>query len=555
MASLIRSERMAVLISGQVRSDDSDIELISQACQGLDADIFVCVWRKRGTKGFGGGQGLLQLTRIFGNELTIAMPRNWIGANMRHVFPESGHILPDLGNLTEDGLAEIFPDAQIQILEDRDDLTIPYMDSNSLRMLYMINKCNEMKRQAELTGGFVYGSVVRHRPDIRLDYARAVSHFHEQHKVLLPKSDVTINHLHDIYWVCSSEDDNLLTSLYNHAENTREKGWNGIHNELFDWTIKNNIRYEMYPCATSGLNDAKKGNTATQRLAAKNFVNAVKNKQFYVDFAGGRYFSETYALVFDSILNGKFLDDQEIENRLKGILKQKLKPKQKLFLLQAVCWLVCFNTNRDNDDRFGSLLVALAIDDLTNNQRAAKWAASVSPSVFATIEGASELTLFLLDNAPSYFRNPSLPATIRQMIVELKQFSDEEIARAVEISCETILFENQNWKWFVSNLQSQQDYDLIIRICETQLQKGIYQKGLVNQAIRASHLLDDRAKTAALHKTAAYAVDTSKSYADLGRFLENTGDFDQAIKAYELACNRPNTPDWVFPALSNLESR
>ncbi len=111
------------------------------------------------------------------------------------------------------------------------------MDSNSFRMLYMIDKCNQMKLQAEKSGEFIYDVVARHRPDVRLDYARAARHFKARNKVLLPKSDTSIGYLHDIYWVCSSADDNLLTSLYNHAESTREKGWHGIHNELYEWTI------------------------------------------------------------------------------------------------------------------------------------------------------------------------------------------------------------------------------------------------------------------------------------------------------------------------------
>ena len=547
------NKRIAVLISGQIRSDDNDIREIAQSCMRLDVDVFLCVWRKRGAKGFGGGQGLLQLTRIFGDRFTLALPRNWIGANMRKVFPKSDHILPDLGNLTEKGLAEIFPGAQIQIVEDQDDLTIPFMDSNSHRMLYMINKCNLMKQKAERMSGQKYDVVARHRPDIKLDYKRSTNEFLHKNKVLLPKSDTSIKHLHDIYWVCSSDSDNLLTSLYERVKNWQETGWHGIHNELYDFTLENNIAYEMYPCATSGLNSVASDISGTQRLTAVNLANAVKNKNFDYELAGGAFFCETIDVVFDAVLNNNFPDNDAINSKFHQILEQKCKPRQKLHLLQALCWLICYNPDQPESERFECLILALSIDAITNNQRATKWAASVAPQILASGSDADALALFLCKNAASYFSTPSFTQVLRQAIMKIGKITEAELNREIDDISDVILYENQNWKWFATTLQNERKFETLILLGQRLLDKGEYHHRLMNHIIRASRFMHDPEITKKILTSVAELTQTSAAYAELGRFLSKNGDKNDAIIALSSAMKLDNTPIWVAAALSNLK--
>jgi len=549
----IPAQRVAVLVSGQVRSDNSDIEKIAEACQQVNADVFLCVWRKRGAKGLGGGQGLLQLARAFGNRFALAIPRNWIGANMRKVFPVSDHLFPDLGSIQAEQMAEIFPGAHIEIVEDQDDLTIPYMDSNSLRMLYMINKCNEMKREAEARGGFTYDVVARHRPDVKMDYTRAIDRFNADKKTVFPKSDLkNTGQLHDIFWVGSSEEDDTLSRLYFHANATRKEGWKGIHFELRDWTEKHSIDLVMFNCLTAGINDASFKNNDIQLAAAQKLLDAVRDRKLDIEAAGGDIFCETFTPVFEAIMSGQFPQQSTLTDKLVGVLNQNLKPKQSLFLIQGFCWQICFNEQSDLVDRLGAFLAAQIIDGITNNQNAADWSATAFPQLFAEHAPSKKIVELLLSNGPKIRTESPISEALFNYISDIGNKTHDDINALASSMAQDILFKHQNWKWIFSGLENEKEFGTIILLAESQLDAGKYVRGLVSTAIRAGNRVKDDASVLRMLQKSTHLENTAQTHTELGQFLMRSGNLEDAKRAFVKASSFKIHSPSVEIALSKL---
>ena len=113
--------KIAVCISGQVRNDDTALRKAAAALKDHDVDIFVSVWKKRGTKDFSGYNGRGQLSRVFGNAIAFAIPENW-RFELSEVFADGEKIFQSLGDLSETAIRAYFPDARIEIEEEDIDL-------------------------------------------------------------------------------------------------------------------------------------------------------------------------------------------------------------------------------------------------------------------------------------------------------------------------------------------------------------------------------------------------------------------------------------------------
>ncbi len=549
-------KRIAVLISGQVRSDNGDLEKISRLCKQVDADVYICVWRKRGAKGFGGGQGLLQLSRVFGTRLAALMPRNWIGANMRKVFPKSDHIFPDLGALTHQQLAEIFPGATTELVEEKPDMSIPYMDSNSLRMLYMINKCNGLKRQAEIHGSFRYDIVIRHRPDVRLDYPKAIAEFERTGKVVFPKGNANNpKQLHDIYWAGSSKQDDTLSGLYHRALETRVEGWGGIHHELLDWTITHNIDLETYGCVLSGINDASFQDQQTQEKVAGNFVMAVENRALDIENAGGEVFCHVYGALFMSALSNTPIARSVAEATYKETISQDIPKRQKLFLLQASGWQVCLDLENRLQTRLQAFLVTVAVDFMTHNQNAGMWSAGAFPEFFGQDQSVKEITTLLLEDSNSETLNSEFISRYEQDICVLAGISQDDLNAVVKDVRNHILANNLNWRWFVRGLAAEKADDCILTLTDELLNRNIYARDLVNQSIGIHRLTGRQDAWRALLETSVAISDQAIAFADLGIFHERLGEIDQAILNYRAALKKEHCPQWVRKNLQAIENK
>ena len=555
MAEAYPSGKVAVLVSGQVRSDDDDMRRIADACKQVNADVFLCLWRKRGTKGFGGGQGLLQLSRIFGNRVAVAMPRNWIGANMRKVFPKSDHILPDLGEINHDRYAGIFPDAQIDLVEDKDDLTIPYMDSNSLRMLYMINRCNGLKKQAEGKLGGVYDVVIRHRPDIVLNYRRAISRISQTQKTIFPKSDDNKpQQLHDIYWVANSENDDRLTALYHRAERTREKGWGGIHHELRDLVVDQKIDFEKFPCTSSGINEASYKDRDKLAETAQNFQVAVQNRALDVVQAGGDEFCAAFDPVFKAILTGEFPDASEVRRRFVEINTLTDRPKISLFRLQSLGWMASMDGRNTIEERFSLLVLNLCIDLQTRNENAAEWVAGRLQSIFSQADVVSDVTAQVLSRGP-YKAPTGFVSDYADTICKFASITTDDLAGLRKKVIDEMLKGNENWRWMSAGLKDDNSPRLAILLADTMLEKGIYARVVVSHAVLASRKIGQENVVLPLLQKAATTAANAIAYGDLGRHLQEQGDRVAACQAYEKAIGFEGSPPWISPLLAKLKDQ
>ncbi len=553
MTEALPSHKIAVLISGQVRSDDDDIRRIAEACKQVNADVFLCLWRKRGTKGFGGGQGLLQLSRIFGDRVSIAMPRNWIGANMRKVFPKSDHIFPDLGEINPRRFSGIFPQAYIEIIEDNDTLTIPYMDSNSLRMLYMIDRCNALKKTAEADQGHEYSVVIRHRPDIVVNYAQAIERFRHNKKAIFPKSDDSKpQQLHDIYWVAGSKVDNQLTALYQRANQTRAEGWKGIHHELRTWVDDHHIDFEKFACTTSGINEASYKDRDKLAETAQNFLAALQNRQLNVEQAGGDDFCAAFEPVFNALLSGSFLDADEVRRRFVKISALRGRPKMSLFLLQSLGWIVSMDPRNTIEERFSLLVLNLCIDHLTRNENAAQWVAGNMQNIFTKagmVSAVADLLLakdrrsaptgFVLDYADAICKFATIQADVLESLTN-------------KVKAE-IISANGNWRWLSAGLKHENSPQLAIRLAQEMLESGNYARIIVNHAVLAAKNIGNADLVLSLLTRAATTADSASAYGDLGRFLQQQGDINNSRQAFEKAQSFDNPPLWIHQSLAKLK--
>jgi len=129
----LSGNRIAICISGQIRSSDERLLEIQREAEEIGADIFISVWENRGGKTFDSGHRTLSLFRIFEPRFAFFFPQVW-SDGFRDLFPDWKSILPNRGQVTKIGLEKIFPNSVIEIEPDIPDLDLPG-EINSLRML------------------------------------------------------------------------------------------------------------------------------------------------------------------------------------------------------------------------------------------------------------------------------------------------------------------------------------------------------------------------------------------------------------------------------------
>lgn len=548
-----QSHRVAVLISGQIRSSDGDLREMAKACEAVDADVFITVWRKRGAKGFGGGQGPQQLERVFGGKLALVMPRNWFGANIRKVFPNEQIIFPDSGAVDEARLHEIFPKAYIQVIEERPDLILPYMDSNSLRMLFMIDKCNRMKRSREAKFDFRYDTVIRHRPDVKLDYPKAIMHKKQIGKAVFPMSKQSeIKQLHDIYWVASSDEDDALTGLYNRANETRAEGWQGIHQELWQWVASRDISFEMFNCMISGIQEASFSNSTYQATVAQNFVTAVNTRQIDVEHAGGEDVCAALTHVLNALLNGENPPADTLQNQYRAIEAGVSKPRLALFLLQSQGWLLCADKSRSATDRISSFILTLSIDYLTRHEATAESCVGFLPELFQKDISVAEVVLCLSDEKYTVEHLDPQNTEFYEWMKKVSGQGDEKLADSVQAVAKGIFNDNRNSAWISERLKTEGCIEKTVPFVDAMLKVGVYSRGPVNQAAEQCRRAGDLTRMIQIAERGAEIDQSSHAYGVLGRYHKIANNPKKARAAFLKAQTFSDCAEWVNVALREL---
>lgn len=226
--------RLAICLTGQIRGQAERMKEMSSVASTLGADVFVSTWSSWGRKTFTGATGVPQLKRILGLDIALSMPRCFL-QRMDNLFPETQKLLEATGKDVEIELSNIFPNAVLDVeQEGLLDLSIctQTADHNSLRMLYKIWRCNQMKRARERQNGERYDLVARFRPDMLPN----LFHFLET-RIVAPSLQIGVSDAHkdfidDKFWMGSSIQDDFVTSLYGKAVQSYEIPWSNIHTEL-----------------------------------------------------------------------------------------------------------------------------------------------------------------------------------------------------------------------------------------------------------------------------------------------------------------------------------
>jgi hypothetical protein len=230
--------KIAFCISGQVRGSKSILRDIADLAEEVGADVFLSVWQKRGRKTFVGVTGPWQLSRIVGDVPTQMLPRAF-HYRMHVIFPDIDRRLTAVSEDVYDDVAEVFPNAVIDIEAPILDLDLDTesQDKNSLRMLYKFWRCNRLKRKAEADRGYRYETVVRFRPDILPDVEAHQKMAPGPKTVALPIDKSRERYLDDLFWICDSQTDDYLSSLFGAAVLAPHRRWSYIHRELYDHAI------------------------------------------------------------------------------------------------------------------------------------------------------------------------------------------------------------------------------------------------------------------------------------------------------------------------------
>jgi hypothetical protein len=225
--------KIAFCVSGQIRGPKSMLRDIAELAEKVGADVFLSVWEERGRKTFSGATGSYQLSRLMGVVPALMLPHAFYN-RMHDIFPDIDRRLAAITEDVRDELAEIFPDAVTDIEAPIPDLDLETEgnDTNSLRMLYKIWRCNRLKRDTEAARGQRYETVARFRPDVLPDVEAYRRMDVGPNHAAFPGRDHAGGRLSDVLWICDSPTDDYLSSLFGTAAQAPQRRWRTIHREL-----------------------------------------------------------------------------------------------------------------------------------------------------------------------------------------------------------------------------------------------------------------------------------------------------------------------------------
>ena len=233
---------IAFCIFGQLRDDHIHLPAIAKLAADVNASVFISTWRRRGTK----TSGVInrdQIIRMFGYEFGSAIPAPLVGdSRFNDAIPDYEATVQEAfaGNtVTQEYLLGQIPGAVVDIEDETLNLDFPPpvpSDRNSLRMLYKVWRCNELKRAAEKQRGRAFDIVVRFRPDVlpKLDIAQltALRDAQDARTVLFHGGKPGATYLGDVITVSNSALADQMAMLFGVAMRHPSRKWDNIHTEI-----------------------------------------------------------------------------------------------------------------------------------------------------------------------------------------------------------------------------------------------------------------------------------------------------------------------------------
>jgi tetratricopeptide (TPR) repeat protein len=228
--------KIALCISGQFRDEEITFPGLAALAEELRAEVFVSTWRKRGTK-TSGALGPPQASRMFGHIFAGAMPRAFLD-NFKAAFPHFERLATARATDVQDAdIVRYFPKAHIDIESENFSLDFEHrdVDNNSLRMLYKIWRCNQMKVLFEKQTGAPFDLVIRTRPDVvpklSLSDARQMLKDAASNTLWVVGGDDS-GFVKDMMAISSSKIADYYARLFGKTVQAPERPWLLVHHEL-----------------------------------------------------------------------------------------------------------------------------------------------------------------------------------------------------------------------------------------------------------------------------------------------------------------------------------
>tara|TARA_R110002124_G_scaffold35633_19_gene115767 strand:+ start:4379 stop:6034 length:1656 start_codon:yes stop_codon:yes gene_type:complete len=429
----------AVCISGQIRSETEGLLELAESVAQLDADIFVSVWKDRGAKVFGGATGRGHMIRMFGPIFGHCFPRSWLGVAVHKVFPDPARIFSTRGYVGKEDFADFPEGTEVEIESETFDLSFPYSDSNSLRMLYKIRQANRMKTESEYRRGVIYEKVIRIRPDILLDPVALKSCQVDDKTVFIHGSgNDDPRWIQDQYWLASSRGDDKIAELYDRALAMRESGWSGIHYELGDAIERAGLSVTRTNLMSRGLMEHDRREDLYYKQARLQLVKNLLDGNFSAEASGGTSFGRAVGLQLGMIIGAVERNEERISEFESLILKAgRESPGRSQFCLQQHWHRIAHDPVLAMEKRAQALIGAIAIDLALSSTH------GDAVDLKAVIELAKE-------NAPAFVMHlasevnvlPDDPTT-KQLIELLRAFRKDHLQNVNASAQQTIICDSR----------------------------------------------------------------------------------------------------------------
>lgn len=362
--------KVAFCISGQIRGDDGHFAAIRAAANELNAKVFFSTWRQRGVK-TSGAQNIHQLPRMFGVIFSVIMPERFVGRQaISRAFPNfESDIQAKISNasnvVNESVLQDFFADSVIDIEDSNNfslDFDIRTDDNNSLRMLYKIWKCNELKRAYEKSHGVIFDAVVRFRPDIvpRLGLQDIAKNILLHEKQVLYAENVKEFYISDQISLSSSQVADYYSSLFGKALLAPNRRWKHIHRELFDHLIDANV--ELRQCK---LGDGIRASETQQRQSREVLLNLFDQENVSQDFVSNPKEIQSVGFLLKAANELENDNPQEAESYLRKI--DYYGTNRELLESHHIANFIIACSKKDSLAAANSLISAILSADRPNN--------------------------------------------------------------------------------------------------------------------------------------------------------------------------------------------
>jgi hypothetical protein len=225
-SSVSERPRLAVCLSGQLRSYLTSWPVTKAALKGMDVTYFVSTWDNTGA-GFGTGDSIARkLPDLVRNKIASAFQTRELFSTR---YPNTFSRLNESNKITAAECMDFFNTPFVEVSDEHEfeaayksfpDIHIAG-NLNQAKMYYGIHSAIMMKKKYEAQHGMRFDAVIRTRPDLQV---KSIGHT----DVLIPKSGnialsthLRLNAFGDVFLLMSTEVADLIGSMWPTIESTK----------------------------------------------------------------------------------------------------------------------------------------------------------------------------------------------------------------------------------------------------------------------------------------------------------------------------------------------